>query len=284
MVLAEELSFVRAAEKLFISQPPLSRQIKELEEEIGAQLFERNNKSVKLTHAGEFLQKETQKIFAQLDATLLKTKKIAQNISGEYRIAYISSVFSDDMCRLVDFLSQKYPYVNFRLYEAPTVRQIDALENGRIELGIVRAPIISTKLKSYHWFKDGFSWVYSKRHFDLSDSSILANLNFIFFNKDFAPNFHQELIQICGELGFAPNLKHEANNMSSIMQLVINGLGVSIVPKSVLKNYQNEKLGVIEIPENKYFTNVLFITHQNDNSEITKSALEFLSDVKVSTS
>ena len=73
--LAEELSFIRAAEKLFISQPPLSRQIKELETEIGAQLFERNNKRVALTEAGKFYEKEMREVFKNIERINIKTKK-----------------------------------------------------------------------------------------------------------------------------------------------------------------------------------------------------------------
>ena len=126
--LAEELSFVRAAEKLFISQPPLSRQIKELETEIGVQLFERNNKRVILTEAGKFYEKEMREILKSIERVNIKAKKISENQSGEFQIAYVSSTFSGDISDLVQYLSEQFPYVNFRLYEVPTVKQIKALE------------------------------------------------------------------------------------------------------------------------------------------------------------
>src|SRR6478752_3238557 len=124
LTLSEELSFVRAADKVCISQPPLSRQIKELEEVIGARLFERNNKRVELTEAGKYFEKEVRAMMQSLESIKIHTKKIGENISGEYNIAYISSTFSGDVAALLQYLSDKYPFVNFRLYEVPTQKQI----------------------------------------------------------------------------------------------------------------------------------------------------------------
>jgi LysR family transcriptional regulator, benzoate and cis,cis-muconate-responsive activator of ben and cat genes len=137
LTLAAELSFTKAAEKLHIAQPPLSRQIKELEIALDARLFNRNNKRVQLTEAGKYYQKEVVLLLQSLDKINLKVKKISNNISGEFRIAYVSSTFSGDIVALVKFLSKTYPFVNFRLYEIPTVQQITELEQGKIDLGII---------------------------------------------------------------------------------------------------------------------------------------------------
>ncbi|OYY23498.1 MAG: LysR family transcriptional regulator, partial [Sphingobacteriia bacterium 35-40-8] len=147
LTLAKELSFTKASEKLFIAQPPLSRQIKELELELGTPLFNRNNKKVVLTEAGKYYQKEISQLLQTLDRINLKTQKMGQHISGEFRIAYISSTFSGDITELVKFLSSKYPFVNFRLYEVPTVEQVIGLEQGKIDLGIIRAPLYSHQIE-----------------------------------------------------------------------------------------------------------------------------------------
>lgn len=91
LTVAEELSFTKASQKLFISQPPLSRQIKELENEIGTELFIRNNKRVELTDAGKYFKQKIESQLQELEVTILQTKRIGENLSGEYRIGYISS-------------------------------------------------------------------------------------------------------------------------------------------------------------------------------------------------
>jgi len=277
--LAEELSFVRAADKLFISQPPLSRQIKELETEIGATLFERNNKRVILTDAGKYYQKEIQELVQNLERINLTTKKISQNQSGEFRIAYVSSTFSGDISNLLQFLSEKYPFVNFRLYEVPTVKQIAALEQGKIDLGIIRAPLHSSKIDSQLWFKDSFSIVFNRNKYNITaeeEFEKLKEATFVFFNKNYAPYFYDILLQICAQYGFEPKVVHESNNISSIIQLVQSGLGISIVPTNVLKNYKNSELGFIELKKASLFTDILLVTPKNQNSEIAKTAISFL--------
>jgi DNA-binding transcriptional LysR family regulator len=277
--LAEELSFVRAADKLFISQPPLSRQIKELETEIGAQLFERNNKRVILTEAGKYYHKEIQELVQSLERINLITKKIAENKSGEFRIAYVSSTFSGDISKLLQFLSEKYPFVNFRLYEVPTVKQIAALEEGKIDLGIIRAPLYSSKIDSQLWFKDSFSIVFNRNKYNITTEEELEKLKdatFVFFNKDYAPYFYDVLLQICAQYGFEPKVVHESNNISSIIQLVKSGLGISIVPTAIMKNYNYPELEFVEIKRRFLFTHILLATPKGSQSEISKVAIQFL--------
>ena len=130
MAVAEELNFTKAAEKLYISQPPLSRQIKELELALDARLFDRNNKRVLLTDAGKYFKKEVEGVLQQLEKIKITTHKIATHTSGEFRIGYISSTFSGTIAALLAQLTTLYPYVNFKLFELPTIKQIIALEKG----------------------------------------------------------------------------------------------------------------------------------------------------------
>ena len=277
--LAEELSFVRAADKLFISQPPLSRQIKELETELGATLFERNNKRVLLTNAGKYYKKEIQELVHNLERINTTAKKISENQSGEFRIAYVSSTFSGDISQLVQFLSEKYPFVNFRLYEVPTVKQIAALEEGKIDFGIIRAPLHSPKIDSQLWFKDSFSIVFNRNKYSICTEEELEKMKeatFVFFNKEYAPYFYNALLQICAQYGFEPKVVHESNNISSIIQLVKNGLGISIVPTAIKKSHNYPELEFVEIKKGMLFTDILLATPKGNQSEIAQTAIAFL--------
>lgn len=279
LAVAEELNFTKASEKLFISQPPLSRQIIELEEELQAKLFIRNNKKVELTEAGKYFEKEVKVLFQDLERISIKTKKIAKNVSGEFRIAYISSIYSSVISELIKHLKLQFPYVNFKLFEISTTKQIDALEQGKIEMGIIRSPIKSPKIQSHLWFQDGFSIVFNKNNIQLKSEKEILNLKdetFVFFNKDYAPHYHEVLLELCAFYGFTPKIIHEANNINSIVQLVKNGLGISIVPSNVAKNNQDPEIGFIELKKVNLKTDVSIITSKGDDSEITKSAVEFL--------
>jgi len=279
LAVAEELNFTKASEKLFISQPPLSRQIAELEEELQAKLFIRNNKKVELTEAGKYFEKEAKALFQNLERISLKTKKIAENVSGEFRIAYISSIHSATISELIKHLKLQFPYVNFKLFEVSTSKQIDALEQGKIEMGIIRSPIKSPKIQSHLWFQDGFSIVFNKTNIHLKSEKEILNLKdetFVFFNKDYAPHYHEVLLELCAFYGFTPKIIHEANNINSIVQLVKNGLGISIVPSNIAKNNQDSEISFIELKKVNLRTDVSIITSKEDDSEIIKSAVNFL--------
>jgi DNA-binding transcriptional LysR family regulator len=279
LAVAEELNFTKASEKLFISQPPLSRQIAELEEELQAKLFIRNNKKVELTEAGKYFEKEVKTLFQDLERISLKTKKIAENVSGEFRIAYISSIYSAVISDLIKHLKSQFPYVNFKLFEVSTTKQITALEQGKIEMGIIRSPIQSPKIKAHLWFQDGFSIVFNKNIIQLKSEKDILDLRdetFVFFNKDYAPHYHEVLLELCAFYGFTPKIIHEANNINSIVQLVKNGLGISIVPSNIAKNNQDSEIGFIELKKVNLFTDVSLITSKEDDSEITKTAVAFL--------
>lgn len=279
LTLAEELSFTKASAKLFIAQPPLSRQIKELETELNAKLFNRNNKRVELTEAGKFYQKEISQLLKSLDKINLKAEKISQNISGEFRIAYISSTFSGDITELVKFLSSKYPFVNFRLYEVPTVEQVVGLEQGKIDLGIIRAPLYSPEINTRLWFRDSFSLVFNRNKVNISSEKEIKKLKdetFVFFNKEYAPFYYDTLIEICAKFGFAPKIVHESNNISSIIQLVKNGLGISIVPTNIVKSHNYPDLGFLELKKLNLFTDILLATPKFTDSEIAEEAIKFL--------
>jgi DNA-binding transcriptional LysR family regulator len=283
LAVAEELNFTKAAEKLFISQPPLSRQIAELEEEIQARLFIRNNKKVALTEAGKYFKNEVTALFQNLERITVKTKKIAENVSGEFRIAYISSIYSAVISDLIKHLKEQFPYVNFKLFEVSTTKQISALEQGKIDLGIIRSPVKSPKIKPQLWFQDGFSVVYNKSLIQIKSEEDIPNLKgetFVFFNKDYAPYYHEVLLELCAFYGFEPQVVHESNNINSIVQLVKNGLGVSIVPSNIAKNNSDAGIGFIELKKVNLYTDVSLITSKEDDSEITKSAIAFLFSFK----
>lgn len=276
---AEEKNFSKAAEKLYISQPPLSRQIKELETEIKAKLFDRNNKKVELTNAGIYFEKEIQQLMLNLEAILLKTRKISENVSGEFRIAHISSTFSGHISDLIKHLSKLYPYASFKLFEIGTARQILELEQGKLDLSILRAPLQSTKIKTQLWFKDGYALVYNKNLYKINsedDIEKLKDATFVFFNKDFAPHYHNSLFEICSLYGFSPNVVHESNNINSILQLVRNGLGISIVPASLAKNHTLSEIEFKILQRTALYTEVLLATPKNQQSEIAETAIKFL--------
>ncbi len=232
---AEHLHFRKAANALFISQPPLSRQIKELEDELGARLFIRSNKRVLLTDAGKYFLSEVNGLLGRLEESKSIVKQIHEAESGDLRIGYISSLYQPRLANVLKSLRKNYPFVKTSLFERPTIKQIEALEQGRLDVGILRAPVHSAKLAVRSLYFDPFVLVLRGSHQPIAIKqigTIIKDMPFIFFNKDYAPHYHSSLLEICSRLGFVPNITHEANNVHSILQLVEAGLGISILPLS----------------------------------------------------
>ena len=257
---AEELHFRNAATKLYISQPPLSRQIKELEAELGARLFERNNKKVLLTDAGRYLKKEVDLMFSKLEESKQVVKQIHGAVSGTLKVGYISSTYHIYLVNILKEMPAVFPHLKTTMYEVPTVRQVKALEEGKLDIGILRAPVHSEKLKVISLFQDPFVVVIPEKDYLVSReklSDYLKKQSFIFFNQDYAPDYHQKLVEICQRLGFYPEIRHEANNVHSILKLVESGLGVSIVPASLKDQYSGMQLSFLELPEITVSTEVV---------------------------
>lgn len=268
---AEELHFRKAALKLFISQPPLSRQIRELEEELGARLFERSNKKVSLTPAGTYFKKQVDSIFSQLTETKNVVKQLHDNISGELKIGYISSTYHQQLMDTLKEMRAVFPLLSVKLYEIPTVKQVKALEEGKLDIGIMRAPLNSDQLTVVSLFQDPFVIALPDHAPPVNHlsqwSKYLAQQPFIFFNRDYAPVYHQKLVEICQRMGFTPEITHEANNVHSILRMVAHGAGVSILPSAIKDHFPELKIRYIDLSELAITSEVVLACRSQQHNE-----------------
>jgi DNA-binding transcriptional LysR family regulator len=275
---AEQLSFRKAASKLFISQPPLSRQIKELEKELGVLLFTRRDKRVSLTDAGKYFKGEVDAILARVEESKAIVRQIHRADSGELKIGYISSVYQSHLAEVLIAMREVFPYIKTNLLEIPTLAQIKALEQDGLDVGVLRGPVQSDQLKVKTLFFDPFVVVVPAGKGKFKQQEDLAayckSSPFIFFGKDIAPHYYEKLIEICARLGFRPDIVHEANNAHSILQLVEAGLGVSILPYSLKEQYGYLKVSFIELENIPVSTEVVLAYKQSNKSAALKWFIE----------
>jgi len=259
---AELLHFSKAAEQLHISQPPLTRQIKELERELGAVLFLRNNKRVVLTDAGRFFLSECESLIQQLERSKQLARQIHESVSGDFQIGYISSTPLTSLAAILQQLKHQYPLLKTRLYELSTAKQVKALEAGKLDIGILRAPVTSTQLEITSLWQDQFMWVCGAGSPYSINVTDLANAPFISYNSSYAPYYHQQFIACCHRIGFTPQVMHECNNMHSILSLVESGLGVALVPASIRHQYPYLKLQFTELTGIPVYTEIVMAHHR----------------------
>lgn len=248
-MLAQELHFGRAAKRLFISQPPLSRQIRELEEELEVQLFIRNNKRVILTDAGKYYLAECEQLLNNLEKAKQQSRQIHLSESSVFNIGYISSISKKKLSELLKRIKKNYPLLQIHLFETSSHKQLDALEQGKLDIGIVRAPIMRPLLTQVNLYEDGFVLAVCKdtvlvdniKDIDLSSAS------FISYNSEYAPVYHQKFLEICARLHFTPTIIHECNTIPSILDLVAYGVGIAIVPKTAIQDRTTSDIHFLEI-------------------------------------
>lgn len=247
---AKELHFRKAAELLYISQPGLSRQIKQMEDDLGIKLFERNNRKVKLTKAGEYLKKELSSHLKSLNDIINHAQLLAKGIDGKLKLAYVGSAMQQLIPRLLLKFRESSPNVLINLTEMDNRSQIQALFDMDIDIGFVRLERVPRGLKIQPATTESFSLVLPDNHpIDESNFENLRqfkNENFILFDASYSESYYEKVMQIFDDSGFYPNVLHSTVNAGSIYRLVENYFGISIVPTSLSYGY-NFKIKFIEL-------------------------------------
>lgn len=241
LAVAEELHFRKAADKLFISQPGLSRQIKQMEQDLGVTLFERNNRRVALTKTGDYLQKELQINLKNLEDILAHSKLIHHGKEGHLTLGFVGSAMLQIIPAILKQFNSKFPKVMFKLEEMDNQKQIEGLLSQEIDVGFVRLERVPRSLEIHTVLKETFCLVLPKNHpvnkRNFKNLSQFKDSPFILFDPEYSASYYEKVMQIFDGCGFAPIISHNTIHASSIYKLVENNLGVSIVPKSLQFGY-----------------------------------------------
>ena len=249
-VLAEELKFRKAAERLFISQPGLSRQIRQMEEIYQVSLFDRTKKKVELTEAGRFLKQEVDFIFSHMEHIRQHLENISLGRETELRIGFLGSAAQKAVPDLVFKLAKEHPGIRTILEQMPNKLQLDLLEKGKLDMGFVRLQQLPEGISRQIIHEDTFSLVLPMSH-ELSEANFsgirqLSGEPFIFFSSEDSPFYHELIMSICEDQGFRPKVSHKSVDALTIYKLVEEGLGLAIVPTSLQYGY-NLKVKFIEL-------------------------------------
>ncbi|KKI45134.1 LysR family transcriptional regulator [Hafnia alvei] len=239
IAVAEECHFGRAAERLNISQPPLSQQIQALEVEVGARLLERNNRNVSLTQAGELFLKECYEIVDHLSQAAENAARAHRGELGNLKIGFTSSApFISLVASSLFIFHQRYPLVHMQMREVNTKQQIEPLLEGKLDIGVMRNTRLPDTLTHQLLLREPLVAVLHQNH-PLAASgreklkfSDLANQPFVFFSREVGTALHDEILTLLKNAGITPYITQEVGEAMTIVGLVSAGLGVSILPAS----------------------------------------------------
>ncbi len=267
LAVAEELHYRRAAEKLFISQPGLSRQIKQMEEILEVQLFIRSKKKVALTTAGEYLKGEVEYLLNHVELVKKQLTLTGRGHSGELRIGFLGSAIQNVVPTLLLRLKDSHLGIKTSLEELSNNAQVNAIVKDRLDLGFVRLARVPKGVHIRPVFEDTFSVVLPKDH-PLDETSFkgidqLSEEDFILFSQDYSPLYFTTVMSICEDAGFSPKVSHKSVHAQTIFKLVENHLGIALVPTALQHGFQMDVkfIALTKIPQRA----VLSVIWKEDN-------------------
>ena len=239
IAVAEELNFTRAAERLHIGQPPLSHAIQMLEADVGAQLFERTKRWVRMTEAGRLFLDDARRILALAEQAGVTARRAQRGEAGELRIGFtFSTPLTPLFATVINRYRQQFPAVSLTLHEMATLPQLDALAQRTLDLGFVRptegpaaAGVALTTLR-----QDALVAVLPaglplarKKTIAISE---LKDLPFVMYPPTAGTGIYPQIFRLCRAAGFVPHIGQLAGEASTIIGLVAAGCGVSLLPAS----------------------------------------------------
>jgi DNA-binding transcriptional LysR family regulator len=281
IAVAEQLSFVRAAERLYLSQPALTGQIQKLEEELEVQLLVRNRRSVKLTDAGKVFLSEARATLLRARQAAEGARKAARGEIGRLRIGFVSSAALEIVPDIVVAFRKQHPDVTLELMNLRTVSQVKKLISKNLDIGFLRLPLSNEQLHTTVIHREPFLLVLPKGHPHARDKQVhIAHLrteNFVAYGRRWAPGFFDSVIQMCLKEGFSPNIVQETGEMYTAISLIAAGAGIAVLPRSVVlaqsRNIVMKPLAG-EIPVSE----IAIATRAGNNSLIVRSFIKLAAE------
>lgn len=234
LTIAEEGSITAAAKKLSMAQPPLSQQLKQLEEELGVKLMERGARNIQLTDAGIILQNRAKQIIALNDSAAREVRDVSTGLSGTLSIGTVSSSAATLLKERLTFFHQQYPDVTFEIHEGNTFMMIDLLNKGIVEIGIVRTPFNVTNLNYTYAETEPMVAVMTAAH-DWDEQNVeigieeLEGRPLIIYRR-----FEQLITNTCHQYNFQPTILCKNDDARTTLLWANAGLGIGILPKSAV--------------------------------------------------
>ncbi|AIQ44126.1 LysR family transcriptional regulator [Paenibacillus sp. FSL R7-0297] len=244
-------SFSRAAESLYITQPTISKMIRNLEIELGADLFYREGKSIRLTDAGELLLVKAQNIvesFTSLSSELDSLRNLKQ---GHIRIGLPPMVGASFFPAVIGEFHRRYPEVTIRLHEDGAKKVEDDVEAGLIDIGAIVLPVNKAKFHCFTFVEEKLQLLVPAGHRLDGVQNVqlkeLAEEEFVLFREDFA--LHDRIISECVKAGFQPKVVYESSQWDLISRMVAAGMGIALLPETICRDMDRSRIAVIPMTE-----------------------------------
>jgi len=279
ITVAEELNFSRAAEKLHIAQPPLSQQIRDLEAELGVQLFQRTKRRVELTAAGVVFLEEVNKVFTQVNQAVRAAQRASRGEIGQLVIGFNSSATYSILPELLRRFQQQCPDVELVLHELTTTQQLEKLYRNQIDLGLLYLPVDESKFSVLPVFKEPLILALPETHFLVNQPQIsmheLIDEPFILPSYHLGAGLYSQIMGLFQQTGFHPQVAQSVTMLQTAVSLVAGGVGIAFVPSS-LQNLQRTGVVYKAIAETTPEVEIAVVWQQHDQRALLQRFLNIV--------
>ena len=231
---AEELSYSRAAARIHVSQPSLSRQVAALEAEIGVALLDRDKHRVSLTAAGQAYLDGVRELLAGLDQTADLARRTAQGQVGRLALGFGGSAAYTLMPAVLRRFRARYPEVEVTLQQLPLTAQLDALRDGRVDVGFLLLPVDDAAVRTERLMRDRMVAAVPSDHALARRREValrsLSEEAFVAFPREGGLGYRDRMVELCLKAGFTPRIVREAAPLESIVGFVASGAGIALLP------------------------------------------------------
>jgi len=274
VTLAEELNFNRAAERLHIAQPPLSRQIRELEDELGVKLFHRTKRHVELTPAGKSFLARAYEILDRVERGRISARLASAGQEGELRIGFSGTVY--DLLPTLRNYQARYPRVGIILKQMGSSLQVKALHDNQIDVGVLTIPVNHQKIDTHPLIRLPFMAVMPEGHPLAGKESVsvrdMTEETFIITPPSVGPAYYDAVMGLFRDEGVMPRTILEAQDLHTVVALVAGGMGITLAPSPY-----RTVLGIVRRPvEGVNLTLQVWLAWRKDSfSEVLEQFLDF---------
>ncbi len=279
VVVAQELHFGRAAEQLLLAQPSLSRQIRQLEDELGVLLLKRTSRRVELTPAGRIFRDHAVMTLAQAEQASAAARRAAQGIAGQLRLGFVASVAVDVLPDLVAAHRRTRPEVSLDLCELTTEQQVPALLEDRIDVGLARDLDAAPGLRTVPVHREPLLLAVSAGH-PLHDRERIGlgelhDPSFVTLPRDTVPRSWDRLWEMCRRAGFVPRRAQDAQQFTTMLALVAANIGVAVVPQSV-RGLRQEGVSYLAIDDPDAWSDIVAAARLEERNPTVPGFLDLL--------
>lgn len=278
VAVAEELNFRRAAERLHMAQPPLSTQIKTLEAELGVSLFERSTRTVKITGAGRVFLEEARLVLAAAERAQEHVRKAEHGLVGTLRIGILAPAATPSLAHVLRSYRQKYPGVNFSLFDLTSTEQLQRLRSEQLDVGLLRPPVKFPELDSTFLEESPMILAAPAGH-RLARQRKITWTDFhdeplVMIHPALQHGYYEPFLNRCSQAGAVPRVGQYANDVQSKMWLISAGFGIAPTTKTIAE-VKRPGLVFRKLPPGLPLVQTLVVWNRSNTAVILQNFLKY---------